>query len=963
MINKHCLILVLITVLTACGLEFNSPDDSPATQNKPRLNSLQFVPLEIQPQPLEKPALVSLRNAYLALMDFQMDSETTRIVRNRLANLNMLIAEQQQERLVEGQESDFYRQAIEQYQQILSKYPQQNENQDVLYQLAKAYDLQGNQIESQKVLTALETNYPNSTHLAEVLFRQGEYFYSEHQYSKAIDYYQQVITKGNESAFYHSAAYMLGWSLVKTEQTKGAINAFSLVLEDTFSGHELASHAMPTEQQMATFTVGKRRLIQDTVNIMARLFSYSGAELAIAAYTKQHGETPYIHMLFEQLGQLLLNEDRFRDSAQVYGTFAKLMPHHVKAPELLVRQIDAYILGEFPSLVLPAKHRFVQVYGITGAYWPTWDEQQKDRVSLFILEYIQELAQFEHSKAQGLLNKDKLNSVQSTAVTISPDTLTAFNLAADLYRQFLATFPHHPDGNKMLFNLAESLNESQQFALAIEEYEKYAYQVSPPDNANEAGYAAILAYRQLLASSVDTESSTLLTEKKLASQARFTGHFPSDPRALDVQFDTMQQRFNLQQYSQAISAAEQLLNNPNTMSAAQQQSMQLVYAHSLFALERYQEAEAHYSELVLQKQLPEKMRLDLQHKLAASIYKQGERLAADAQFSQAVDAFLRVLQKAPTSDISVNAHFDAANLLITLKNWSQASSLLIQFRQTYPKHSLTNSIADKLIYVYQQSERWLPAAIELEALWQLAPKTEAGQNALFVSAQYYLDAGERQKSLVNFRRYAHQYPTPFSQATEARYQMSEFYVESGEDSKRRYWLNKLIQADASAGKARTERSQYLAAMARLVFANDAFDAFKGIKLTLPLDKSLQRKNTAMQQALQRYEAVLQYKVLEFDTAARYKIADVYHQLSKDLLSSSRPEGLNELELEQYDILLEEQAYPFEEQSIELHEANALRSEIGIYDDWTKRSYAALTTLLPGRYNKQEQTLEITNEIY
>ena len=58
------------------------------------------------------------------------------------------------------------------------------------------------------------------------------------------------------------------------------------------------------------------------------------------------------------------------------------------------------------------------------------------------------------------------------------------------------------------------------------------------------------------------------------------------------------------------------------------------------------------------------------------------------------------------------------------------------------------------------------------------------------------------------------------------------------------------------------------------------------------------------------------------TAANYEIAELYHALSKDLYASERPAELNTDELEQYDILLEEQAFPFEEEAIELHEKNA-----------------------------------------
>ena len=56
----------------------------------------------------------------------------------------------------------------------------------------------------------------------------------------------------------------------------------------------------------------------------------------------------------------------------------------------------------------------------------------------------------------------------------------------------------------------------------------------------------------------------------------------------------------------------------------------------------------------------------------------------------------------------------------------------------------------------------------------------------------------------------------------------------------------------------------------------------------------------------------------------------------------------------YQIMLEEQAFPFEEKSIALHLVNTERIRKGVYDQWVKKSFQALAELQPGRYNKREQ---------
>ena len=89
----------------------------------------------------------------------------------------------------------------------------------------------------------------------------------------------------------------------------------------------------------------------------------------------------------------------------------------------------------------------------------------------------------------------------------------------------------------------------------------------------------------------------------------------------------------------------------------------------------------------------------------------------------------------------------------------------------------------------------------------------------------------------------------------------------------------------------------------------------------------------------------------------------YRKLAADLMASERPKGLNELELEQYGILLEEQSTPFEDKALDLYIANANLAKQNIYDDSVRKSFDALAKLSPGRYNKREQPETFVDVIY
>ena len=112
-----------------------------------------------------------------------------------------------------------------------------------------------------------------------------------------------------------------------------------------------------------------------------------------------------------------------------------------------------------------------------------------------------------------------------------------------------------------------------------------------------------------------------------------------------------------------------------------------------------------------------------------------------------------------------------------------------------------------------------------------------------------------------------------------------------------------------------------------------------------------------------YTLAADYGIAEVTTASVYWLAEIYNEFGRELMQSERPQGLSEEELEQYDILLEEQAYPFEEKSITIHESNVGRISEGMFDQWVKKSFAELRKLSPVRYAKSEKSEPVATYIY
>jgi hypothetical protein len=205
-------------------------------------------------------------------------------------------------------------------------------------------------------------------------------------------------------------------------------------------------------------------------------------------------------------------------------------------------------------------------------------------------------------------------------------------------------------------------------------------------------------------------------------------------------------------------------------------------------------------------------------------------------------------------------------------------------------------------------------------------------------------------------------PTPVADAEEARQRLADYAFKAGDFNKRDFWYREIIKVDGQAGGQRTDRTHYLAAKATLTLAEPAREAFRSVHLSAPLKKSLVAKRKALETAMDGYKKAAEYQVAEVTTAATYEMAELYRTLAKDVMSSERPKNLKGDELEEYNSLLEEQVFPFEEQAIKAHELNAARAKDGVYDEWVQKSYKVLAELKPARYGKTELTQDVVTTL-
>ncbi|HNP36726.1 MAG TPA: tetratricopeptide repeat protein [Woeseiaceae bacterium] len=925
-------------------LLFVTAADARKSKEEETIKSLENQRIEVRPGNVIINSSDLARDNYREFLDLVSDDPDLRAeAMRRLGDLELEAGEADElAENIEAVESQGYDNAVDLYQQLLESYPDYQRNDTVLYQLARGYETGGKNDEALEVLNELVRRYPATPIIDEVQFRRGEMLFIRKDYNNAELAYQAVVDFGPESRYYEQSLYKLGWSQFKLAWHEESLTPFFTLLDLKIGDVEYSDGVNKFEN----LSRPEQEMIEDTFRVLSISFSYMDGAQSIDEFMNKHGHRDYAYIVYMNLGDLYLSKERYVDAAETYQAFVEQDPYHAKAPLLQVEVIEAYKQGGFPSLVLEGKKGFVDRYAMDGEFWIRNAPEDNTEVAAHLKANLTDLAQYYHAEAQ-------TNGKQSD-----------YQEAARWYRKYLTSFPDDPDSASTNFLLAEILFESKNFAAATEEYERTAYAYPLHQRSAEAGYAALLAYR---------EQEKLLPEEAkldwhrayLDSGLRFAETYPEHPESGAVLTAVAEDLFKQNQFDLAIAVAQTVVAKQPAVEPALMRTAWTVIAHSRFDTENFVDAEQAYYQLrVFTPPNDPEAEQQIKDRIASSIYKQGEQARDAGDLEAAVNHFTRLGVAVPDSSIRATAEYDAAAALITLAAWDRAAGVLEQFRDDYPDSELNDEVSQKLAVTYLESGKGREAAEEFERIAVAdASSDDIRREALWKASELYEKAGataDEQRVLQNI---VARYPDPLAESIEAQYRLLKIAKASGNEQAQMALLRDIVHADATAGAERSDRTRYLAATASIELADPLRERFEVTQLTQPLAPSMKLKRSLMEDVIKAYTDAAEYGVAEVTTAATYRLGEVYEHFAADLMDSERPADLDTAALEQYELLLEEQVFPFEEKAIELYVANADRAADGVFDQWVEKSFERLAGLMPARYAKSERSEDVLTALY
>src|SRR5690554_3166518 len=666
--------LILAVNLGACGV-MNGADQKRTT--------LADLPEAKAPNIAKKVALIDvdrIEASYRKALAAAEDPALRQQIKLRIADLAMSRSEQAQLDAVTMER--FYDQPIALYRELIAEASAPSAHgstatlalDQLRYKLAKAYSLDGRMVEAAAVLDQLAQTDPASPLIPETQFRRAEKAFAEGDYSAAERHYQSVVA-GADSPFKQNARYMHGWAQFKQGEYQLALRAFADVLDPLLARAQTPSDLAPL---MASLDPAQASLANDTLRVMGFSLAYLDGAASIAQLQTDIGPRVYQHLLYEQLGQLYLEQKRFSDSAATYQMYVTRNPAADMAPDFSIKRIQVYELGNFPSQILPAKTEFVRRYGITSHYWTERGGVLNNQARTYLHDSLQELASYHHAQAQTLKANAKRSNFGARQAA-EREAVSAYASAALWYREFVQTFPTDARAAEMTFLLAESLYEAEDYGQALVAYEQVAYHYRHPAKGADAAYAAVLAAQQLLERTQPSmgEVRHQWQQKKIHNALRFAQFYPADSRAVRVLAQAATELLEQNDPHSAVAAAKQVLDWQPQAEGQLRFNAWLVLAHGQFDLSQYAEAETAYWRVLAL--LPDYAKTpgspnesQVRERIAASIYQQADAAVIAGDKSLAISQLLRVTKVTPDTEVAITAAYDAATFLIEEQRWTEA---------------------------------------------------------------------------------------------------------------------------------------------------------------------------------------------------------------------------------------------------------------------------------------------------
>ncbi len=897
---------VLLALVLAGGCRGLGDDARPITLSGPRIADLAPSPSAAPESTAGQPVTAEeVARWYRRALAEPLPGAARRAALKRLASLRLASAE---DALAGGAEFDVGT-ALEAIARARAADPGSAE---LAYLEAHALALAGDEARSLHVLDEVAALDTGTAAAREARFRLAEAAFSAGRWEDAARGFGAVADPSSEFGLH--ATYMYGWARFKAGEPQLALDAFLDVLA------RLA--------ELGALPPSMDELRRDVLRVVVFALSDLDGARTLAEAMAARGRPAWQVAIYEHLADTWLEQQRIVDAAQALETFVAENPLDAAAPRFALRRIEALRDGELAgddeldALRADYVERFGAGSGFVAHGAPPSPEQRDA-----VVRFCARLATAAHVRAQ------------------QADDPAAWGDAARWHERRIANSPRDPDLPEWMMLAGEAHEQAGDLAHATATYHALAARFPDHPRAADAAYALTDLYRR-------TGSRELL-----AAEQGFVDAYPNDPRAPAVAVALAKGLYDDGQRQRSADLIDAALGRWN-LGENERTARELAAAARLETGD-YRRARAAYRVLLDAFGDPAHA-ADYRSRLLAATYRLGEEELAAGHEEEAMSAFAAMRDIDADAELTVAAEFRRVEIDEGRGDLAGALHLLDEIRARHPAAAAERDVDARLAELYERDGRPGAAAEEYARIAETERySNEVRRRALFRSAELARTAGEDDVAAQRFETYLARWPEPLDFHAEALAQRIEL-ARAGQGGVAA-WLERELAWVEDLGENAPAVARERAARAAMELAEPQAERYYAQALGADLAHSLARKRDALTTAFEAYQRAVALGVAEVVTDAGYRAATLFEDFAAQLLATPRPD-LDAKALEEYELLLEEQAYPFEERAIELHASNArLIPTVGL-DRGTRASLAALARLSPGRWSRKEMTIELARTL-
>lgn len=588
---------------------------------------------------------------------------------------------------------EFAQKAVEQYRRIVQEYKDFERTDEVLYFLGLNLFEMGDEKRGLAAYNRLISKYQKSRYLPDSYLAVGEFYFNNSKgkrdfLEKALENYK-ASAKFPENAVYGYALYKQGWCHFNMNDFDKAMDQFkAVVLYADFAGEKEVEGA-PSKGGKSNRT----GLAREARNDFVRAYSRGGGtpNEAKDKFSRLAKTPDDLRLMMKQLANLLYEDGKDREAAVTYNMLINERPISAEAPGFQSRIIDCIMRAGNKKMTVQAVRRLVKIMDDVLSKNPKLEEKDKkslDEARELSERTISNLAVSWHNEAKKTRDDE------------------TFDLANDVYADYLTLFPESPKAYDLRFFWATLLSDNlNKFDTAAAEYTKVVLtdigkvekNAKPGKYFFEAAYASILAWDEVVKKGAFAPvpigaAAPIPPEKKSLIDAceRYLKYVEKGDKKVEIAYKVARIYYDYNHLDEAIprytdialkypdyksengdrvgeSAANQVLDSYNLLKDWQKlnEAARKFYAADKLAVGKFRDELATYIE--------------------QSSFKLINQLEANKEYQKAAEAYLAFVTEWSKSDLADQALFNASIDFFNARMLDRAIEVRKQIIQKYPK--------------------------------------------------------------------------------------------------------------------------------------------------------------------------------------------------------------------------------------------------------------------------------------